>query len=221
MEKEDLSLGRFGWKAGQPSVRQQNASAFNGDMGLTSSMFPIDDFTPYQAEHSRPTYTDALPEVSDQQLDRITLYVKTLSVPKKRNIDTPTYLRGRTIFYEIACEACHKASFTTGTSDELEAFHQQTIYPYTDLLLHDMGEDLADNSPDYEATGREWRTPPLWGVGVIDAVNGHTRLLHDGRANGVEEAILWHGGEAAGAKERFKALSAADRKALVFFVECL
>ncbi|MEL7248661.1 MAG: di-heme oxidoredictase family protein [Bacteroidota bacterium] len=219
--KNDLSLGRFGWKANQPSILQQNAGAFNGDMGLTSSLFPKDEFTPYQVEQSPPVYEHEEPEISDRQLDRITLYVKTLAIPAKRNVATPEYARGRSLFYDIGCESCHKASFVTGDDDELAVLNQQKIYPYTDLLLHDMGEGLADHSPDYEATGREWRTAPLWGIGLIKTVNKHTRLLHDGRARNTEQAILWHDGEAATSKEKFKSLSAEERQALIFFVESL
>ncbi len=219
--EEKKTLGRFGWKANQPTVLQQTAGAFNGDMGLTSSLFPEDEFTPYQEAQSVALPEGGSPEVSDRQLDRITLYIKALAVPAKRNTDQPEYIQGRSLFYELSCESCHTASFTTGSDDEITALNDQKIYCYTDLLLHDMGEGLADNSPDFEANGREWRTPPLWGIGLIKTVNKHTRLLHDGRARNTEQAILWHGGEAKTSKDKFTKLTAEQRKALIFFVESL
>ncbi|MEM6697952.1 MAG: di-heme oxidoredictase family protein, partial [Bacteroidota bacterium] len=221
VQEEANTLGRFGWKANQPNIIQQNAGAFNGDMGLTSSFFPEDVFTPAQ-ESQHPNIIDGgSPEVSDEQLFRISLYVQSLAVPAKRNTDEPEYLAGRTLFMEIGCESCHKASFTTSVGNEIPSLDQQKIYPYTDLLLHDMGEGLADHSPDFDATGREWRTAPLWGVGLIKTVNNHTRLLHDGRARNVAEAILWHGGEAKQVTDRFKQLTKQEREDLIFFVNSL
>ncbi|MEM0997757.1 MAG: di-heme oxidoredictase family protein [Bacteroidota bacterium] len=219
--REKKVVGRFGWKANQPTIRQHTASAFNGDMGLTTTLFPEDEFNAYQQARNEPKPDGGHPEVTDKQLDRVTLYVKALSVPRNRNTDTAAYYRGRTLFYDLNCEACHKASFTTGDQDEIAALNGQTFYPYTDLLLHDMGASLADDCPDHEASGREWRTPPLWGVGKISVVNGHTRLLHDGRARGVAQAILWHGGEAEASKEEFVRLSAEERAALIFFINSL
>ncbi|MEM1217776.1 MAG: di-heme oxidoredictase family protein [Bacteroidota bacterium] len=216
-----MSLGRFGWKANQPSILQQNAGAFNGDMGLTTSLFPEEEYSAYQKARNPKKRSGGEPEVSDEQLARITLYVKTLAIPAKRNIDEPLYAAGRALFYEIGCEACHTASFTTGTTDSIETLNGQIIYPYSDLLLHDMGEGLADGRPDFKASGREWRTAPLWGIGLIKTVNKHTRLLHDGRARNIEQAILWHAGEAEQSKTDFTELSAEEREALIFFVESL
>ena len=218
---EKKTLGRFGWKANEPNVLQQTAGAFNGDMGLTSSLFPQDEFSAYQKAQNPAQHKEGSPEVSDRQLDRIALYIKTLAVPAKRNMDNPGYLKGRALFYDLGCESCHKASFTTGEDDEIAALNRQKIFCYTDLLLHDMGEGLADDCPDYEATGREWRTPPLWGIGLIKTVNKHTRLLHDGRARNTEQAILWHGGEAEAARDKFTNLTSAEREALILFVESL
>ncbi|MEM8566085.1 MAG: di-heme oxidoredictase family protein [Bacteroidota bacterium] len=219
--EDKKTMGRFGWKANQPTIMQQSASAFNGDMGLTSSLFPKDEFSTYQEEQGPPKQEGGSPEISDRQLERITLYVQTLAIPAKRNIDKPEYLTGRTLFNEIGCESCHKASFTTGNTSKITSLNNQKIFPYTDLLLHDMGDDLADNAPDFEATGREWRTPPLWGIGLIKTVNKHTRLLHDGRARNIEQAILWHGGEGEASKKEFISLTKTEREALLLFIESL
>lgn len=215
------TVGRFGWKANQPTIMQQSASAFNGDMGLTTSLFPEDEFSAYQEEQGPPKQEGGSPEISDRQLERITLYVQTLAIPAKRNTDKPEYLIGRTIFNDIGCESCHKTSFTTGNTSKISSLNNQKIFPYTDLLLHDMGEGLADNVPDFEATGREWRTPPLWGIGLIKTVNKHTRLLHDGRARSIEQAILWHGGEGEASKNKFVSMTKTEREALLLFIESL
>ena len=152
-------------------------------------------------------------------------YQATLAPPAARAVKNPEVVRGRALFHEAQCAACHRPSYTTGpvpfptlSSHKLE---NQLIWPYTDLLLHDMGDGLADGRDDFLANGREWKTPPLWGIGLIKSVNGHTRLLHDGRANGVEEAILWHGGEGARARQRFEALSKAERESLLAFLKSL
>lgn len=214
------ALGRFGWKAGQPSVRQQSAGAFLGDIGVTSSLFPGANCPPGQdACAAAPGGGD--PELRDDLLDDITLYAETLAVPARRDADDPLVLRGKRVFHDLGCAACHTPRHVTAADAALEEARGQTIWPYTDLLLHDMGEDLADGRRDGEADGREWRTPPLWGLGLIQAVNGHTELLHDGRARGVAEAILWHGGEAEAAQAAFVALPREDRDVLVTFVESL
>lgn len=212
-------LGRFGWKANQPSVRQQVAGAFLGDMGITSSLFPNENV---------PTSVDAttipnggIPEISDLNLNRVALYSSTLAVPARRNYSDQNVLKGKKTFETIGCTNCHIPKILTGNTHPITALRNQTIRPYTDLLLHDMGEELADNTPDFLATGNEWRTPPLWGIGLINRVNGHTNLLHDGRAKNVEEAILWHGGEAQNAKNKYKQLSAKDRNDLLSFINSL
>ena len=144
-----------------------------------------------------------------------------MAVPAKRNTNDPQFAEGKALFAQLKCNSCHVPSFTTGTGSELASLDGQEIFPYTDLLLHDMGEDLSDGRPDFQATGREWRTPPLWGIGLIRVVNDHTRLLHDGRARNTEEAILWHGGEAEASRESFKTLNKAEREALLFFLESI
>jgi CxxC motif-containing protein (DUF1111 family) len=216
----DTAVGRFGWKAEQPSVRQQAAGAFHGDMGLTSSLFPAQDCMPGQAACLEAT-AGGEPEVSDQQLDRVRLYSSVLAVPQRDDYASAEVLRGKALFRELGCASCHVPSHTTGADFPIATLSDQLIYPYTDLLLHDLGDALSDQRPSFEAEGNEWRTPPLWALRYYEIVNGHDRLLHDGRARGVAEAVLWHGGEAEESKQGFVQAPAADRAALVRFVESL
>lgn len=212
-------LGRFGWKANAATVLTQSAGAFNGDIGITSTPNPSQPCTEVQAEcNAAPDGGD--PEVTDDRLVSVTFYSRTLAVPAMRDTDDGDVRRGSVHFDEMGCASCHVRSFTTATTD-VAALSNQTIAPYTDLLLHDMGPDLADGRPDFEATGTEWRTPPLWGLGLIEGVNGARFLLHDGRARTIEEAILWHGGEAEAAKEAFRNADADTRGRLVAFLEAL
>jgi CxxC motif-containing protein (DUF1111 family) len=214
------AVGRFGWKANQPNVRQQTAGAFLGDLGVTSSLFPEENCPEVQVEcGAAPSGGD--PELSDDLLDDIAFYSSTLAVPARRDVDAPEVLAGRDLFREIGCDACHTPSQRTGADAALEEARDQLIWPYTDLLLHDMGEGLADGRPDFLADGDEWRTQPLWGLGLLESVNGHTELLHDGRARSIEEAILWHGGEAEASQAAFVDLDADDRAALLRFLESL
>jgi len=212
-------LGRFGWKANAPTVEVQSAGAFNGDIGITSPPFPDQPCTASQPECSEAP-DGGEPEVTDDRLASVTFYTRTLAVPAMRNHQAPEVERGRGEFDNLGCASCHTPSHTTGF-DPVAALSEQRIYPYTDLLLHDLGPDLADGRPDFEADGSEWRTPPLWGLGLIDDVNGERFLLHDGRARTIEEAILWHGGEAEAASEAFRTASAAVRADLVAFLESL
>lgn len=208
-------MGRFGWKASQPSILQQSAAAFEGDMGITSPYFP-DENTVGQIQDI-PTHE---PEITVKDLENIKIYIQTLAPPARRNATDKAVLQGKTLFIQAQCGACHVAKIQTGVST-LSEVSNQTIRPYTDLLLHDMGTDLADNRPDYKATGSEWRTAPLWGIGLSKIVNGHTNFLHDGRARNITEAILWHGGEAQKSKENFKQMSKVDRTLLVKFLDSL
>lgn len=212
--------GRFGWKAEQPSVRQQSAAAFVGDIGVTSSLFPRQDCTAAEAE-CQQALSGGDPEIADTLLDRVELYGRLLAVPVRERWQDREVLRGKKLFRDVGCAGCHVPRHETGTVADLPELSGQTIWPYTDLLLHDLGEALSDHRPSFEADGREWRTPPLWGLRLFRIVNGHDRLLHDGRARGVAEAILWHGGEADAAREAFRRLPAQDRTALVTFVESL
>lgn len=218
-ESNSARMGRFGWKANEPSIRQQVAAAFSGDIGITSSIFPNENCPPGVDCGSIPN--GGSPEITDVGLARVTLYSSALSVPARRNYKDATIVQGKQLFESLQCISCHKPQMQTGNSHPIAALRNQTIRPYTDLLLHDMGPGLADNAPSFLASGSEWRTQPLWGIGIIPAVNGHTRLLHDGRARNVEEAILWHGGEAQAAKDRFKQLSATERTKLLAFINSL
>jgi len=219
VRKQAWSLGRFGWKANVPTVEQQNAGAFVGDIGITSSMFPDQPCT--AGEDACAAAPDGgQPELDDAKLDRVTFYTRTLAVPARRRVTDDAVVRGEQLFRAAGCAACHTPTLETGASD-IPELANQTIHPYTDLLVHDMGPGLADGRPDGEASGSEWRTAPLWGIGLVETVNGHTRFLHDGRARNLSEAILWHGGEAERAKQRFRKMPRVDRDALVAYLESL
>lgn len=212
--------GRFGLKANAPNVRQQSAGAFLGDMGITSPLFPAENCTPTQREcNGKPSAGQ--PELSAQQVDEIEFYLAHLAPPPRRGEDTPAVRRGQALFARAGCVACHRPALTTNTHPRFAALSGKAIAPYTDLLLHDMGPALADHRPDFEASGREWRTPPLWGIGRVTEINEKLSLLHDGRARNFEEAILWHGGEARPARERYARLPKVDRAALTAFLQSL
>ena len=212
--------GRFGWKAGQPTVKQQVASAFVGDMGITSSLFPDQPCTSKQKKCvSAPSGGN--PEVIDEFLDFVTFYSKTLAVPARRNINDEAVKQGETLFRQAGCNSCHIETLHTGVDAEFPELSKQKIHPYTDLLLHNMGDGLADKFGEFEAEGNEWRTPPLWGIGLLQTVNGHTNLLHDGRARNIEEAILWHGGEAEFSRDHYIDLSKSQRAQLLKFLNSL
>ncbi|HKP96860.1 MAG TPA: di-heme oxidoredictase family protein [Fibrobacteria bacterium] len=212
-------LGRFGWKANQPTVEQQVAGAFAGDIGITSSLFPGKTFTDAQPLDSLPS--GGAPELADTQLDDVVAYSRELAVPARRNWRDPEVRKGSVLFDQAGCAACHVREQRTSATALPAALAGQTIHPYTDLLLHDMGDSLSDGRPDFLAQGGEWRTPPLWGAGLVHAVNGHTRFLHDGRARSLEEAVLWHGGEAASSRKRYREMSSQDRLALISFLKSL
>lgn len=215
----DTKLGRFGWKAGQPSLNQQNADAFFNDMGLTTSLLTGSSCTQAQTDCLAMPHGGE-PEVSDHILSLVLFYTRNLAVPARRNVEAPQVLAGKTLFHQAGCQSCHVPTFTTGEAAEPELANQ-VIRPYTDLLLHDMGAGLADNRPEFEASGSEWRTPPLWGLGMTEAVSGHTQFLHDGRARNLLEAILWHGGEAERAKQVVLGFDQDERSALLAFLESL
>ena len=221
-------LGRFGLKAGSPTVKEQTAAAFAGDMGLSTPLHPDPwgDCTAGQvscrtAPHGQePGQRDGL-EVDAASLDLVTFYARNLGVPDRRNLDSPQVLRGKKLFQALACAGCHTPKYVTNRLEGQPEQSFQLIWPYTDLLLHDMGPGLADNRPEGRATGLEWKTPPLWGVGLTANVSGHMQLLHDGRARSLLEAILWHGGEAQAARDGVIALPKSDRAALIAFLESL
>ncbi|MGE8502692.1 MAG: di-heme oxidoredictase family protein [Pseudomonas sp.] len=213
-------LGRFGWKAGQPNLNQQNADAFANDMGLTSSLIPHDNCTAAQTD-CLAAPNGGEPEVSDNILASVLFYSRNLGVPARRNVDAPEVLKGKSLFHQAGCQQCHTPSFTTSADAAEPELANQLIRPYTDLLLHDMGEGLADGREEFLASGREWRTAPLWGIGLTEKVNGHTQFLHDGRARNLLEAILWHGGEAEAAKQRVLRFDGDERAALLAFLNSL
>ncbi len=217
-ETQSIQLGRFGWKANAPSILVQSAGAYVEDMGITNPIFPNE--TGNNQANGQDGLTDD-PEITQEILDQVALYCRTLAVPAPRNIESSSVQRGAALFEEIQCASCHTPQQKSGNFPGIPAISNQTFYPYTDMLLHDMGEDLADGRPDFEADGNEWKTRPLWGIGLTQLINGHTDLLHDGRAKNITEAILWHGGEALKAKENFKALHATDRQALLDFINSL
>lgn len=211
--------GRFGWKAGEPSVHQQSMGAFAGDMGLTSSIKPTTDCTPEQ--HCERFTHGGEPEVSDKVANFVTFYAKSLAVPARRDMDNESVQKGARLFNEIGCAGCHTPKHQTGEVPDRPDLSNQTIWPYTDLLLHDMGPALADGRDEFLANGNEWRTPPLWGIGLAQLVNPQSGFLHDGRARTLEEAILWHGGEAQTTVDRYRLLTAPDRNALIDFLNSL
>ncbi|MEO1470642.1 MAG: di-heme oxidoredictase family protein, partial [Pseudomonadota bacterium] len=216
-------LGRFGLKAGMPTVREQTAAAFSGDMGLSTTLFPdgYGDCTPAQAACRAAPDGGEPVEVDDTALDLVTFYARNLAVPVRRDVDDAQVLRGKAVFHATGCAACHRPALVTHRLADRPEQSFQLIWPYTDMLLHDMGPGLADGRPEGRASGREWRTPPLWGIGLSGAVSGHTQFLHDGRARGLLEAILWHGGEARAAREAVVAMPPADRAALLRFLDSL
>lgn len=220
-------IGRFGWKANVATIAHQTAGAFLGDIGITSSVFPNEACTPSQKDCMLAPRgaSGTAPEIDDKTLADVVFYQATLAPPARRNASEPQVLAGQKLFAQAQCAACHRPSYVTaeGPFPRLtsKAVSGQVIHPYTDLLLHDMGNGLADGRPDFAANGKQWKTPPLWGIGLIQDVNGHQRLLHDGRADGVLEAILWHGGEAQASRDSVLKMKKSERDALVKFVESL
>lgn len=226
-EQQQTVLGRFGWKANEPTVRQQVAGALSNDIGISTPVYPNQSL--YGLEQtlygSLATGSDSVgkPELPEPYFTNTVFYTEALAVPQRRNPTDPTIVHGKALFFQSGCNTCHQAQMKTGTFTDVPLLSNQTIHPFTDLLLHDMGPDLADNRPDYLASGSEWRTAPLWGIGLVNLVNNSQGmfLMHDGRARTIEEAILWHGGEGTNAKTKFMKLSKADRAALIKFVNDL
>ncbi|MCD9567818.1 di-heme oxidoredictase family protein [Pseudomonas protegens] len=222
--RQKTVLGRFGWKAGQPNLNQQNVHAFSGDMGLTTRLRPFDDCTDAQTackQAPNGNGPDGEPEVSDNILRLVLFYTRNLAVPARRDVDSPQVLAGKNLFFQAGCQSCHTPSFTTAANAAEPELANQVIRPYSDLLLHDMGEGLADHRTEFKASGRDWRTAPLWGIGLTETVSGHTQFLHDGRARNLMEAVLWHGGEAEGAKQQVLTFNAQQRAALLAFLNSL
>jgi CxxC motif-containing protein (DUF1111 family) len=205
--------GRFGWKASVAKIEDQIARAAFRDMGVSSRLLPasLDSATAGNASE---------PEMKDDVLANITFYIRSIGVPARRDPWNPDVQRGEEVFLRLGCANCHAETFVIGRTS-LDHLTYQVIHPYTDLLLHEMGPGLADHRSDGEATGSEWRTAPLWGIGLVQTVNGHEFFLHDGRARGFEEAILWHGGQAEASRNGFLSLAARDRALLLQFLRSL
>ena len=220
---QKMIAGRFGWKANVGSMMDQTTNAALGDIGLTTSLHPVQNCTPAQAD-CLAAYDQGRadgPEIKDEFVEKLVFYVQAIAVPRQRDETNTQVSRGEALFRQAGCAACHMPTLQTGPDAVIPELANQTFHPFTDLLLHDMGPGLADGRPDFEASGSEWRTPPLWGLGLVPRVNGHDRLLHDGRARGFAEAILWHGGEAEASKETFRTMPKDDRESLVAFLKSL
>ena len=210
-------IGRFGLKANTSTLQVQVAAAFQQDMGITSYIFPQEASFGQQQTANQQSNKD----IPDSSLDATIFYVRTLAVPARRNTTDLDVKTGQKLFTTVNCSGCHKPTVQTGINLNLPALSNQRIHPYTDLLVHDMGSGLADGRSDYLATGNEWRTMPLWGIGLFSKTNGTPYYLHDGRATTIEQAILWHGGEAEKSKQSFMNLSKADRSKLLKFMQSL
>jgi CxxC motif-containing protein (DUF1111 family) len=226
-ETGDLVLGRLGWKASVPDVKTQSAEAFSGDMGLSTPLVPAAWGECTEAQVACREAPDGVQErlgpeeAPAQVLDLVAFYSRNLAVPVRRDVDDPQVLAGKALFYEFGCASCHVPKYVTRRDAPQPEHRFQLIWPYSDLLLHDMGPGLADDAPVGDASGSEWRTAPLWGIGLTETVNGHTNFLHDGRARNLLEAVLWHGGEAEAAKDRVVDATPDERKALIRFLESL
>jgi len=225
------SIGRFGWKAGSPTLEQQNNAALNGDIGISSWMFSdhAGDCTQMQSACQQQTHGNKrrdkpgvnMLEAPKTMTDLLLHYTRFIALPAARNTKETKRQKGQKIFKQAGCQKCHHAKFITAKNTEHDSLASQTIWPYTDLLLHDMGKGLADNRQEFLANGQEWRTPPLWGIGLTKLVSGDEFYLHDGRARTLLEAILWHGGEAESSKQEVINLNNAQRQQLIYFLESL
>ena len=250
-----MMLGRFGWKAGSATIVDQSAAAMSGDIGVSNPLAPAPwgecterqracRDAPHGADPGAEPDSGAGSESGSDKfeapaaiMDAIVFYSRNLAVPARRGENDPAVLRGKALFYRSGCTGCHTPKHATRADWPVELLAGQLIWPYTDLLVHDMGEDLADGRPEGDvrghagsdakgdagggASGREWRTAPLWGIGLTEVVNGHTRFLHDGRARNLTEAILWHGGEGRRSRDAFRAMSNEERGALLAFLKSL
>ncbi len=219
-EKQATVIGRFGWKASQATLKQQDAAAFLNDMGVTTRVFMRNNCTDVQVACQKSP-SAMIPEQQDRPFSELVFYTRALAVPARRRANDAIVVQGERIFEQARCAVCHLPEMQTGEYPELPGLGHQTIHAYTDLLVHDMGDGLADGRPDFGAGPRDWRTPPLWGIGLSKQVNGNAALLHDGRARNITEAVMWHGGEAQSAREAFRTMPAPDREALLVFLNSL
>lgn len=214
---QSRKLGRFGWKANTASLLTQVASAYNQDIGITNRIFPVEN----SFGQSQYDGLNDDPELADSTLNAVRFYAATLAVPARRDVTDATVKKGEALFKQAKCETCHRQTLRTEVNVAVPSLSNQLIHPYTDMLVHNMGTGLADNRPDFLANGQEWRTAPLWGLGLYEKVNNPGFFLHDGRARSVTEAIMWHGGEAESSKVFFSKLSKADRDAMLKFLGSL
>ena len=219
LRTQKLEIGRFGWKASQPTLHQFIATALLHDMGITSELFIKQNCT--EVQNNCNLSQNLGMEIDMNSFSDLEYYVSLIGVPARRNTQDEEVLEGKKIFSKLGCIHCHISTWKTKWDPDFPELSHQVIYPYTDLMLHDMGEDLADGLQETNAKGNEWRTPPLWGLGLYETINQHNRLLHDGRARGIEEAILWHGGEALSSKEAYRGLPKLSRKKLLKFLNSL
>ena len=215
-----MALGRFGWKANVPTLKQQIAAAALGDIGVNSHLYPEQNCPPVQTVCAK-LLPGNVPEIIDHEIDALELWLQALAVPARRDVNDASVRRGAELFATAQCAVCHVPELRTGRFPKLPQLADQVFHAYTDLLLHDMGDELADGRPDFAAGERDWRTPALWGLGLSQTVSGSTAMLHDGRARTVAEAILWHGGEAGNSRETFRNMRKDEREALVKFVESI
>ena len=223
MTKQLDAIGRFGFKAKHPNLNQQVAAAFVGDIGITNPVFPHENCTSIQVGCQQVSMLGQ-PfgfEIPNKLLTLVNDFSAYIGVQPTRNLTSEQAQLGRTLFYQSNCHQCHTPSYTTSDSYPLKALAAQKIWPYTNLALHDMGEDLSDGVSEFKANGREWRTPPLWGIGLQKSLSNTARFLHDGRARSISEAILWHGGEAEYAKQQYIKMNKAERQALLIFVKSI
>lgn len=225
--KDELAIGRFGWKAGMPSLDQQNQNAFQFDIGLSTPLYPnaYSDCTEAQSlcrgapDGNDPEFDNL--EAHDQITDLVLYYARNIAPPMRQNASDPDVMAGREIFNSIGCASCHTPSYQLPERADMPEQSGQVIWPYSDLLLHDMGDGLADHRPEAEASGTEWRTPPLWGLGRAQEIDPRAGYLHDGRARSILEAVLWHGGEAKPARDAVTFLPSSDRSKLLAFLKSL
>lgn len=226
LNQRRLMPGRFGWKASVATLDEQNQNAFSGDIGISTPLLPdgAGECTDKQTVCKKartgnsPQYGNV--EAHQQVTDLVLYYTRHIAVPAQR-LGNQNITEGEKLFHQLACASCHRPKYVTADLPQLPELSQQTIWPYTDLLLHDMGDALADFRPEGEANGREWKTPPLWGIGLTKAVNQKSGFLHDGRARNIQEAILWHGGEAKNSKNRYTQLDKKQRQQLLDFLTSL
>ncbi|MGB5259003.1 MAG: di-heme oxidoredictase family protein [Gammaproteobacteria bacterium] len=215
-ETGQTRIGRFGWKAAQASVKHQVASALNTDVGVMTSILPSPDCG---AQQSNCGPVGA--ELTDRHLDNLSAYISLLGVSARRNLNDPVALQGEVLFNSAGCTGCHTDTFQTSPYHPHAELRDQIIHPYTDLLLHDMGPGLAATLIEGNASGAEWRTAPLWNIGLTAGVSGGEAYLHDGRARDLNEAILWHGGEADNAQQAYVGMTQNEKNALIVFLKTL